>query len=173
MPRLTASLEQAENLAPLPKTDQSRPPYRGHVSAEKMEFSKKTGAPMVCLQFEVDEDDYRGRQLPGMNGWYYIMAGGKRENGELHDLSRLFDTINFLGAEWTCTSCSNTSTQSFVKEKIKASYQYHCPHCGARADVSLDSSWIGLSCRIGVDIEKMQGSDNDRNVITRLYPRND
>lgn len=171
MPQLSASLESAEQIATLPKTDASNPPYPCVVLAEDTKFSTKTGAPMICLQFQIDEGEYAGRDLPGMNGWYYIMAGGKRENGMNHDLSRLFDTVNALKAEWTCGNCAKTSSDAFVKEKVKGSYHYLCPACGQRASINLDGSWIGLQCKVSVGIEKMEGSDNERNTIGRVYTR--
>jgi hypothetical protein len=171
MPQLTASLENAEQFATLPKTDPNNPPVSARVSAEKTEFSKKTQAPMICLQFQVDSGDYIGRELPGYGGWYYIMAGGKRESGEYHDLRRLFDTINALRAEWTCSSCGETTTDNFLKEKVKATYHYLCPKCSRRADVKLDGSWVGKECRLRLDVEKMQNSDIERNTIEAVLPR--
>ena len=166
MPKLTASLETASTFAPLAKAV-----YAGHVSAEEEQFSKKTGAPMVALQFIVDGGDYHGRELPGMGGWYYIMSGGKRENGEPHNLSRLFDTINALGAEWRCTDCGMTTTKRFTKEKVKGEFQYFYPNCGKRASVECNGSWVGLPCRIEVNVEKMENSENERNNVVRLFPR--
>lgn len=171
MPQLTASLESAERMATLPKTDQNNPPVPARVSNEKTEFSKKTGAPMICLQFQIDGGEYLGRDLPGYNQWYYIMAGGKRESGENHDLARLFDTINALHAEWTCGACGETMTDNFLKEKVKATYHYLCPKCSRRADVKLDGSWVGKECRLRIGIEKMEGSDNERNTIAAVLPR--
>jgi predicted RNA-binding Zn-ribbon protein involved in translation (DUF1610 family) len=171
MPQLSASLESAERMATLPETKNGVAPYPVRVKAEKTEFSKKTGAPMICLQFDIDDGEYRGRELPGMSGWYYIMAGGKRENGMNHDLSRLFETINALKAEWTCEDCGHTSQDNFAKEKVKGSFHFMCPACGKRANVKLDGTWQGLQARCRVGVEKMQGSDGERNTIDGLLPR--
>lgn len=174
MPQLTASLESAERMATLPKTDQNNPPLSARVSAEKTEFSKATSAPMICLQFQVDSGDYLGRELPGMGGWYYIMAGGNRaadKGGASHDLSRLFDTINALKIEWTCGSCGEATTDNFLKEKVKGTYHYLCPKCSRRADIKLDGSWVGKECRLRIGVEKMQGSDNERNTVDAVLPR--
>lgn len=170
MPQLTADLESAERLATLPASDANNPPLRARVTGEKTELSKKTGAPMICLQFEVIDGEFVGRTLPGMGGWYYVMAGGKKEDGSLHDLSRLFDTINALGAEWTCNGCGNTSTDKFLREKVRASYHYLCPNCRSRASIKLDGSWMGLLTRVRVGVEKMQNSDEDRNTVNGLLP---
>jgi hypothetical protein len=172
MPKLTASLENAEQMATLPKTDANNPPLAAHVKEEMTDFSKKTGAPMLMLRFEVDDPKYIGRELPGGYGrWLYIMIGGKRESGQPHDLSRLFNTINALHTEWTCKGCDTTSTKNFLKEKVNGSYHYLCPSCSRRADVAIDGSWVGLQCKLRIDIDKQEGSDNESNTIVAVLPR--
>lgn len=164
MPKLTASLETATSLQPLEKAF-----YIGHISAQKIDFSKKTGAPMVGLQVEVDEGDYRGRYLPGgPNSYFFTMAGGKKEDGTPYDLGRLFDLINSIGAYWTCPDCGQSTNKKFVKEKGR----YFTPCCGKSPHaIEFDTdTWVGLRARWQVDVEKMQDSDDMRNVIKGARP---
>jgi len=166
MPKMSASADSAIMEAPLPKGH-----YFAHVKDEKTEVSKKTDAPMICLQFEIDQGEHSGRVLPGMGGWYYIMMGGRRENGEPHRITTLYETIMGLRAEWTCQACGATTTKPFHKEKIGARYIFACPNCSKPADISFDGSWIGLRCKVRVDLEKMQDSDEERNVVKAVLPR--
>ena len=164
MPQLTASLEHAERMATLPKTDQNNPPVPARISAEKEHIGASSGKRSIALQFVVDSGDYIGRELPGYGQWTYIPAEGDY-------LAKLFETINALKSEWTCSNCSTTSTDNFLKEKVKGAYHFLCPHCSRRADVKLDGSWVGKECRLRLGIEKMDGSDNERNTIAAVLPR--
>jgi hypothetical protein len=138
---------------------------------QKLDYSKKTAAPMVCLQFIIDEGDYNGRHVPPFdNAWYRVMVGGKTEEGSDHNLGRWFDTINALKAEWTCTGCGTASTRKFVREKGKL----FCPQCGGesiKVGVDCDSDqFVGLRCRIIVDQRTVEGFDEPINDIAGLRP---
>jgi hypothetical protein len=166
MPKLTAIGEVATAFQALPKDF-----YVGHVRYQAIDYSQKTGAPMVCLCFEVDEGDYKGARVPGSEKFAYrVMVGGKKENGEPHDLGRLFATINALQAEWSCGACGLTTTGSFVKERGR----YFCPSCGkeaALAGVTYDTdTWQNLQCRIQVDIRDIPGFEDPVNEIKGLRP---
>lgn len=169
MPHVSADLESAERFAALPKTDDNNPPLHAVVK-EEFEGTSKSGAPMVQLRFEITSGDHQGRELPGMGGWLYIMAGGKKEDGSPYDISRLLETGSALRAEYRCRQCGETTTAPLAKEKVKGAYNYLCPKCGKRAVIEYTGSWTGLRCRLRIGVEKMQNSDEDRNVIAAVLP---
>lgn len=180
MPKLTATTENATAFQPLEKGI-----YTGHVTVQKAQDTKKldaNGQPakMVALQFEVDEPSYNaggelksdpdivGRQLPGMNNWYFIMVSGNKEGStEPHDTRGLCEAVNALGATWECRECGMSSSRKLVKEKSS----YLCPNCGRRIAFDFDSdTWPGLRCKLVVDTEKIKNSDDSRNVVKALRP---
>jgi hypothetical protein len=166
MPKLTALGDVAVALQPLPKDF-----YKANVHYQALEYSRKSGAPMLCLQFQIDEGEYSGRLVPSTEKMAYrIMVGGTKEDGSPHDLGRFFSTINALKAEWACGKCNHKTTQNFVKEKSK----YHCPNCGAIANevgVETDTDdWMGLRCRVQVDLRDIEGFEEPVNEVKGLRP---
>jgi hypothetical protein len=181
MPKLTAIGEVATSMTALPKDF-----YKGFVCHQAIEYSKKgtskdfdngqdrDGCPMVCLNFEIDEGDYKGRKVPPSEKFAYrVMLGGLKEDGSPHDLGRLFATINALKADWTCGGCGRASNDPFLKEKG----HYHCPSCGVevvKVGIGYDTDqWVNLRCRIQVDIRDIPGFEEPMNEVKGLRPITD
>lgn len=164
-PKITAIGEVATVMAPLPKGL-----YHAVVTREKLDYSKKTSAPMICLGFQIDEGDYAGRNVPPSDKmWFRVMVGGTKEDGTPHNLGRWLELVNALSAIWTCSACGTTSNKKFVREKGLL----FCPSCGKeaiKAGVDFDGELVGLKCRIIVDQRDVEGFDEPLNDISGVRP---
>jgi hypothetical protein len=168
MPKITAVGENATVLQSIPKGI-----YTATCTREKEDWSKETSAPMICLGFEIDDGDYKGRKVPPFdNTWHRVMVGGRKpdsKGGGEHDLGRWLETINALAAPWTCRACGTQSTKKFVREKGRL----YCPHCGqeaVKAGVDFDDTFVGRRCRIIVSTHDAEGFDEPINDVAGLRP---
>lgn len=166
MPKLSVDIESATAAQALTALEKGF--YTGFITAEKEQNTKPpSNGTMLGLQVEIDSGPYHGRRLPGgPNQYFFTMTGGRKEDGTPYDVSRFYELINALKAEWICEHCGQPSTKKFVKEKGK----YFVPCCGKPVAIKLDESWIGKRANWQVDTEKIPDSDDLRNVIKGARP---
>jgi hypothetical protein len=149
--------------------------YDAFVKGATVQYTKKTGATMVVIDWKPEKGDITGDGVfdnPGsIREW--IMVSGLSANGDPLRTDRYMDRLDALGIKRDYTCCGQTnSSRPFVIHKEDG--KYYCPHCGniAKVDIEVNDDgslpWNGIHARIQVSIEKMDNSDEERNRIQRV-----
>lgn len=146
--------------------------YNAHVKGASVQRTKSTGAPMVVIDWKPDEGPAADNPA-SIREW--VMVGGMSSSGEPMRTDKYFDRLDALGITRDYTCCGKTSSKNHFVVK-REDGKYYCPHCGTIAKIDIDVNeddtlpWNGLRARVQVNVEKMDGSDEERNRIQRVVP---
>lgn len=146
--------------------------YPAHVKGAAVQYTKATGATMVVIDWKPDEGQAADNPST-VREW--VMVHGMSAGGEPLRTDKYMDRLNALAIKRDYTCCGQTaSTRPFVIKKEDG--KYYCPHCGNIAKIDIDVNedgtlpWNGKRARIQLTVEKVDGSDDERNRVGRVVP---
>ena len=147
--------------------------YNAHVKGATVQYTKATGATMVVIDWMPDEGKVAEDNPSSVREW--VMVKGMSAGGDPLRTDKYFDRLDALGVKRDYTCCGQLgSTRLFVVKKEDG--KYYCPHCCQIANVDIDVNedgtlpWNGMRARIQLNVEKMDGSDEERNRVGRVIP---
>ena len=147
--------------------------YNANVRQAVVQYTQKTGATMVVIDWKPDEGKVAEDNPGSIREW--IMVSGMAASGEPLSTNKYFDRVDALDLQRDYTCCGTMASKRHMIIK-KEDGKYYCPHCGNVAKIDIDTNddgtlpWNGLRARIQVSIEKVQGTDDERNRIGRVIP---
>lgn len=171
MARLTSDIEGASVASTIPQG-----PYSAHVcnvmDTDKNDVTKpltsRAGAPMVQLDWEIDEGDYAGRKIK----FDTIMLGGNSAEGKPIGLGNLCNFLHRTGVPWHCRDCGSeadeTARRFYIadgteddKSKGLKKGNFYCPDCkSAVPRIGYDTAnFNGARCKIGVGTKTNEGRE--------------
>jgi len=166
VPRLSSDLQDAGVYTLIPNGR-----YNAHVIAvrdtDRNDISKpltsQGGAPMVQLDWEIDEGEYAKRQIR----FDTLMLGGNSKEGKPISLGALCSFLHFTGTPWSCMDCNNTeASRKFYLGDIADNTiglkkgNFYCPDCKSpKPRITYDTgNFMGARCGVGVASRK--GNDD-------------
>lgn len=169
--RLSSDLEGASTVSTIPIG-----PYKAHTievrdtdpSDVQKGLTSRAGAPMVQLDWEVDEGDYSGKRVK----YDTIMLGGKSAEGKPIGLGNLCNFLHRTGTPWYCRDCETESQERghrfYIGEGseddktrgLKRGF-FYCPECKNPVPrIGYDTSnFLGARCTIGVGVKTNEGRE--------------
>jgi hypothetical protein len=181
MARLTSELQDAGVATTIPNGI-----YNAHVcevrDTDRNDVNKiltsQAGAPMVQLDWEVEEGDYTGRKIK----FDTIMLGGMSKEGKPIQLSNLCNFLHRTGVPWTCEDCHNPEIgrRFYIAEGSEDDKahglkkgNFYCPDCksvgtGDGPRITYETkTFMGARCGIGVGTKP--GTDGREFNIIKGY----
>lgn len=172
MARVSSDLNDAGTFTLIPKG-----PQNAHV-VKVSDMNKENtgplmsqgGAPMVQLDWEIDEGEYSGRQVK----FDTLMLGGNSKEGKPISLGALCSFLHYTGTPWGCLDCGSTEAsrlfhlgQDSDKDIGLKKGNYYCPDCKSpKPRITYDTSnFMGARCKVGVGSRK-GNDDREFNNIT-------
>lgn len=174
MPKITSDTSNTNPFSAIPKNW-----YPARIHSNVYGKSKSTGNPMLTLGFTVDNNidapQYNNRQV----NYYNVVTGGTDKFGKPININRVLELIAATGVSWdhTGAGCGAVGiTRPPIEDREHGIFA--CPECnsslsapGSQIEYNSDD-FSNKIVKILVNVEKQQGSDEDRNTVDRVRAAN-
>lgn len=173
MPKITSDTSNTNPFSAIPRNW-----YPARIHSNVYGKSKSTGNPMLTFGFTVenntDAPQYNNRQV----NFYNVVTGGMDKYNKPMNINRVIEMIAATKIAWDHIGMSGCGAMGVTRAPILDNEKglFLCPECNKSlsdpgSQISYNSDDFSQKLvKILADVEKQQGSDEDRNTVVRVRP---